>query len=40
MSSANTPTNHIDEREHRQNQHGLYAQLRREENEMIRKKNA
>ena len=30
MSSANTPTNHIDEREHRQKQHEPYAQLRRE----------
>ena len=30
MSSANTPTNHIDKREHRQKQHELYAQLRRE----------
>ena len=30
MSSTNTPTNHIDEREHQQKQHGLYAQLRRE----------
>ena len=37
MSSA--PTNLIDEREHGQKQHELYAQLRRE-NEMIRKKNA
>ena len=30
MSSANAPTDHIDEREHRRKQHRLYARLRRE----------
>ena len=30
MSSANAPTNHIDEREHRRKQHRLYTRLRRE----------
>ena len=40
MSYANTPTNHIDEREHRQNNMDFMRNLEEKEIEMIRKKNA
>ena len=40
MSFANTPTNHIDEREHRQNNMDFMRNLEEKEIEMIRKKNA
>ena len=40
MSFANTPTNHIDEREHRQNNMDFIRNLEEKEKEMIRKKNA